>query len=384
MSESFLDFLNSKPLYYKEIDHKRVHVAYDRLKPCINRPKKVIHIVGTNGKGSTGRSIAHLAHKSGLDVAHYSSPHIVSFNERMWHNGEYVVDEVLQKAHEDLLKYIGIDMAKELSYFEYTTLLSFVVFQNSDLFIVEAGLGGEFDATNVYGKDLSIVTPIGLDHQAFLGDTITKIATTKINSIESLALISKQESLEVYDIAKEIAEVKKAKLLFMQESEQIVDKVSDFPTYLVDNINTAMKALDILNIKYNIKDLETLKIDGRFEKIASNITIDVGHNILAAQQIVKSMKPNTVLIYNSLDDKDYLTILKTLKPKLKRVEFIELQTSRSATKNSIFNALEQLGIEYKIFNKEINDNEDYLVFGSFYVVEEFLKSMFSKVENVSK
>ena len=379
MSNSFLDFLNSKPLYYKEIDHKRVHVAYEKLKYFIARPKKVIHVVGTNGKGSTGRAIAHLAYKSGLNVAHYSSPHIVSFNERMWRNSEYVDNEQIEDAHKSLLTYIGTYMANELSYFEYTTLLSFVLFQDSDLFVVEAGLGGEFDATNVYGKDLSVITPIGLDHQSFLGDTINQISTTKINSIETQALIAKQNCLEVYDVANEIALSKRSKLVLMKDVKVEVRELENFPNYLVDNINTALKALDILNIKYDINDLDTLKLHGRFEKVSDNITIDVGHNLLAAEQIVKSIKFNTVLIYNSLDDKDYFSILKILKPKLKRVEIIELDNSRSLEINKLINALEMLNIEHKIFHNNIDMSEEYLAFGSFYVVEEFLKSQKNKV-----
>ena len=81
-------------------------------------------------------------------------------------------------------------MSDALSYFEYTTLLAFVVFENCDLMVLEAGLGGEFDATNVCDKELSIITPIGIDHQAFLGDTIEEIAATKIRSIQKQVTVS--------------------------------------------------------------------------------------------------------------------------------------------------------------------------------------------------
>lgn len=165
-SKKLNTFLEAKPLYYKEIDHKRVHLAYDMLKFEIVHPVTV-HIVGTNAKGSTGRILSHLAHKSGLSVGHYSSPHILKFNERIWLNGEDASDEVLEVAHQRLWKLLGSSMSEALSYFEYTTLLAFVVFEKCDLVVLEAGLGGEFDATNVCAKELSIITPIGLDHQAF-------------------------------------------------------------------------------------------------------------------------------------------------------------------------------------------------------------------------
>ena len=83
----FQDFLEAKPLYYKEIDYGRIHLAYALLKTKIKHPRTV-HIVGTNGKGSTGRILAHLAYKGGLEVGHFSSPHILKFNERIWLNGE--------------------------------------------------------------------------------------------------------------------------------------------------------------------------------------------------------------------------------------------------------------------------------------------------------
>ena len=118
---SLSDFLNQKPLYYKEIDHQRVHTAYAMLKPHIRRPK-TIHIVGTNGKGSTGRMIAYLAWRQGMEsggwrvedekctgfsVGHYSSPHILKFNERIWLNGADASDEVLEAAHERLYRILG-------------------------------------------------------------------------------------------------------------------------------------------------------------------------------------------------------------------------------------------------------------------------------------
>ena len=197
---SFDTFLQNKPLYYKEIDHKRVHRAYSLLKPHIKQPRTV-HIVGTNGKGSTGRMIAHLAYKSGLKVGHFSSPHILKFNERIWLNGSDSTDQVLEEAHQRLFTILGEKMSEKLSYFEYTTLLAFVVFENCDLMVLEAGLGGEFDATNVCDKALSVVTPIGIDHQAFLGESIEEIAGTKIRSIQKQVLLAPQ----VYDMGFDMA-----------------------------------------------------------------------------------------------------------------------------------------------------------------------------------
>lgn len=378
--DSFDIFLQNKPLYYKEIDHKRVHIAYGLLKPHIQQPRTV-HIVGTNGKGSTGRMIAYLAYKSGLKVGHFSSPHILKFNERIWLNGSDSTDELLEEAHQRLFVILGKKMSESLSYFEYTTLLALVVFEHCDLMVLEAGLGGEFDATNVCDKALSVITPIGIDHQAFLGESIEEIAGTKIRSIQKKVLLAPQVYDEVLDIAEQIAKEKGAKLYLsaspgqeIRELEQIAQKKS-WGDYLVDNASVALQALDILDISYQIDDLRTLELFGRFYPLTKNIRIDVGHNPLAAKAIEKALDKKVVLIYNSLDDKDYEAVLQILKPKVKHVEIIPIHSQRATTLSEIEKAIKKVGINYSYFDGKIDKNEHYLVFGSFYVVEEFLNKM---------
>jgi len=379
----FNSFLEAKPLYYKEIDHERVHIAYGMLQPHIRQPRTV-HVVGTNGKGSTGRMMAHLAYKSGLTVGHFSSPHILKFNERIWLNGSDSSNRMLEEAHQKLFSILGKVMSEKLSYFEYTTLLAFIVFENCDLMILEAGLGGEFDATNVCEKALSVITPIGIDHQAFLGETIEEIAGTKIRSIQQALLLAPQVYDEVVEVAREIAEEKGAKLHFslcptdrMSELEVITQEKS-WGNYLIENACVALQALDILEITYDVNDLRSLELFGRFYPLSENIRIDVGHNPLAAKAIEKALKEKVVLIYNSLDDKDYEAVLQTLKPKVKRVEIIPIDSQRATTLSEIEKALEKVGIEYGYFERKIDKDEQYLVFGSFYVVEEFLNKMEKK------
>ncbi len=389
---SLADLLEQKPLYYKEIDHQRVHTAYAMLKPHIRRPK-TIHIVGTNGKGSTGRMIAYLAWRQAsrseevggrrYSVGHYTSPHILKFNERIWLDGEDVSDEVLDAAHQRLYALLGKEMSEALSYFEYTTLLAFVVFEKCDLMVLEAGLGGEFDATNVCDKELSVITPIGIDHQAFLGESIEEIAATKIRSIQKRALIAPQPYEAVYTVAERIASDVGADLCVCPRVNTQVDpyrlqaiaKTKGWPNYLVENANIAIQALNMLDIPYTIEDLEELELFGRFYPVASNIRIDVGHNPLAARAIAEAMESDTVLIYNSLDDKDYEEVLRMLKPKLKRVEIIPINSQRATTREAIESALTRVEIPYRDFDGTVDPVEHYLVFGSFYTVEAFLKTM---------
>lgn len=379
MTNGLKHFLDHKPLYYKEIDHKRVHHAYALLKSHIKQPR-TLHVVGTNGKGSTGRMVAHLAYKSGLRTGHYTSPHILKFNERIWLNGTDVSDEVLETAHQKLFVVLGQELSEALSYFEYTTLLAFVIFEKCDLMVLEAGLGGEFDATNVCDKELSIITPIGIDHQAFLGETIEEIAATKIRSIQQKVLLAPQVYDAVLEVAKEIVEEKNAQLFRVhgscfntEDTLKYIANEKGWGDYLIENATVALEALRLLDIPYDINDLTSLELFGRFYALTDHIRIDVGHNPLAAKAIENALDTKVVLIYSSLDDKDYEKVLSILKPKVKRVEIIKIDSQRATTLDEIEKALTTVGLEYSDFKNEIEADENYLVFGSFYVVEAFLK-----------
>ena len=383
MTSSFSKFIDEKPLYYKEIDHERVHKAYAILKPHIKQPL-TIHIVGTNGKGSTGRIMAALLHCSGAKVGHFSSPHILKFNERIWIEGEDISDTNLDLAHEKLYAILGEEISTALSYFEYTTLLAFVAMEELEVICLEAGLGGEFDATNVCSKVFSVITPIGLDHQGFLGETINEIATTKINSIDKEFVLAKQVNEEVYTVAKRIAKNKNAIIYDVndfqnkypkeyREVEKLTKELA-WSEYLFENTILALYTLKNVNLDYCIKDLLKVKLFGRFYQILPNVIIDVGHNLLAVEAIIKTLqkeKRKPILVYNTLNDKDHVNILKTFKPYVKSVEIIQIETSRALEQNLLEDTLNDLKIAYKNFDK-IDDNEGYLVFGSFYAVEAFL------------
>jgi dihydrofolate synthase/folylpolyglutamate synthase len=388
-SSSFESFIENKPLYYKEIDHERVHKAYECLKPYILRPL-VIHIVGTNGKGSTGRIMATLLNDDVYrSVGHFSSPHILKFNERIWIDGNDISDTALEDAHCQLYTILGKEMSDALSYFEYTTLLAFVATKEVDVLILEAGLGGEFDATNVIKKELSVITPIGLDHQDFLGETISEIARTKLNSMDKQVLLGLQKQSEVYTIAETIASKKKTKLYTVENQEESVllalTQELNWAYYLYENTQLALKALDILKLPYRLESLKKVTLFGRFYKIAPNITIDVGHNLLATEALIQALekkqgKEKIILVYNTLDDKDYEAILKLFKPLVKWVEIIDIDTPRAVEYNKLIDVLEKLNIECKKFILT-DKNNNYFIFGSFYAVEAFLKKIKYNIKN---
>jgi len=370
------EFLEKKPLYYDEIDYGRMPRIYEAVKSHFVLPK-IIHIVGTNAKGSTGRYLANALHVKGLHVGHYTSPHILNFNERIWIDGEDVDNERLEQNHEKLFMLLGKSYADELSYFEYTTLLAMLCFEECEYVVLEAGLGGEYDATNVFDKVLSIFTPIDRDHQAFLGNNIESIATTKINSMQSRALIAKQEHLKVYDIFEHIANEKKAEIfrvsdLIDDNDLNIITYFPELPMYMQENMLNAMCALKLLYINYDKSSFQNATLFGRLTKIAPNITLDVGHNVLAAKAIAKYFQGEKLhLIYNSYADKDYREILKTLKSIVKCVEIIAIEAIRGEDVEELEKVLDEEAIFHQKFLTCKND-VDYLIFGSFSVAEAFL------------
>lgn len=370
------EFLKYKTLYYDKIDFTVVKSSWNKLSTKIKLPF-VIHIVGTNGKGSTGRFLAHYLYKKDFKVLHYSSPHIVKFNERIWINGNDVKDEELEVAHKFLQDLYDVEILQKLTYFEYTTLLAFYLSKDFDYLVLEAGLGGEFDATNVVENDLSLITTIGLDHQSFLGNSVREIAMTKMRSVDNKMLIGYQLYDDViktaYEVKEQIKNERNRDIEIVQVKEFDKYSINDkFANYLKRNLHLVIACLNELKIDIDLKLFDDVALFGRCQRILPNVTIDVGHNPLAAQMIVKEFGNRKItLIYNSYGDKDYEGVLKILKPIIKKIIIIELDDKRIVDKNNLLKIINELNIinEDKI---TIEQNEEYLVFGSFLVVEKFL------------
>jgi dihydrofolate synthase/folylpolyglutamate synthase len=373
------DFLDNKPLYYDKIDYTRMPRVYESIKHHMQLPK-IIHIVGTNAKGTTGRFLATALKNIGFSVGHYTSPHILKFNERIWLDGFDVSDEVLENAHKKLQSYLDIEQSNELSYFEYTTLLAMLVFESCEYVVLEAGLGGEHDATAVFEKIFTLVTPIAKDHEAFLGSTLKEIAQTKLNAIKNTAILAKQDK-DVYEVAYSLGKkiYRYDELLDGDDYIKIrqISKRLSLVEYLEDYLALSISALKFLKLGYKDADFTNARLFGRLSKLGKNIIVDVGHNVLAAKSIKKSLSSNKyILIYNSYKDKNYKEILELLKPIILHVELIELEDDRIESPEVMEGVLDSLGLKHKRF-EEIKQGSDYLVFGSFVVVEKFLKEYYA-------
>ncbi len=373
-------FLAKKPLFYEKIDYARMPRVYEKIRNRLKIPK-IIHLIGTNGKGTTGRFLATALNNLSYYVGHYTSPHILEFNERIWLNGTCVSNAVLNTTHEQLLKILSQEDADSLSYFEYTTFLALLIYKDMDYVVLEAGLGGEHDATAVFPKVLTLVTPIGIDHEAFLGSTIKAIARTKLNAIQKDAIIATQKYNDVYTVVEELeakndVSIKNVMTYIQAQDREKIDEISknnSLVPYLKENLTLAISALKFLNIEYKVENFNNAKLYGRLTQIRENILLDVGHNTLAAKAILESLKEfKYTLVYNSYRDKNYKEILTVLKPIINDVEIIKIIDERAESTSVMQKVLNDMKIENKIF-KKIDNNKKYLVFGSFSVAETFLK-----------
>jgi dihydrofolate synthase / folylpolyglutamate synthase len=181
------------------------------------RAYRSIHLTGTNGKTSTARMIDELLREFGVRTGRYTSPHLASVTERIVVDGQPVSDETFVAGYRELEPYIDLIDARfdvPLSFFEIVTALAYSIFADTpiDVAVVEVGLGGTWDNTNVIDAEVAVVTPIGLDHTQYLGDTVTSIATEKAGIIkaESVAILAAQPAEAAAELLKRATEVEAA------------------------------------------------------------------------------------------------------------------------------------------------------------------------------
>ena len=300
--------------------------------------------------------------------------------------GRDATDEELDFAHEFLQESLPAEFKDSLSYFEYLTLAAAVIFKDCDYCVIEAGMGGEFDATSSFGRMLSLFTPIGTDHLGMLGQNLEQIAHPKLITMQQAAILSDEMSEVPLRIARQIAEQKgthlrfAAELLSKSERAQIAEFCAhnNLPKFQISNLALALAAMKFLNLKFEISQLPPLNLRGRMEALAPNLRVDVGHNELAAQQVAREIIEiyggrKIVLIYNAFADKDVAAVLRTLAPVIERVEIFSYEVAdREMAAEAIIRALDALKIPHSPFRGELRADEEYLVFGSFHLVENFI------------
>ncbi len=338
-----------------------VDLSLERIKKLLkklNNPqrkiKNIIHIAGTNGKGSIATILYYLQKNQGKTVNIYTSPHLISFNERIHIKNKQVSNKYLL----EVLEYIKeVNDKQPITFFEIITAATFYMFyQNlADCTILEVGLGGQFDATNVIENNLvSIISTIGIDHKEFLGSNIKSIANEKVGIIKKKScVISSKQTLSAKRIIKKKSEEMKSSLYQYNENWKVknnvfycddlqinLEKISLIGQHQHINVSCALmacikeKKLNI-NIKSLYKIFPKMYWPGRLEKISTNLIpnysniecwVDVAHNKLGFTVLlewINQIKMKNFYIILALGiRKDYINILKVIKKANPKILFV--------------------------------------------------------------
>ncbi|MGJ8693743.1 MAG: bifunctional tetrahydrofolate synthase/dihydrofolate synthase [Thalassotalea sp.] len=375
----------------------------------------VITVAGTNGKGTTCAFLENALLAEHKTVAVYSSPHIEKFNERLRINKTDIDDQSLITAFE------AIEAARgdiSLTYYEYTTLAAFLVLQTvrPDVIILEVGLGGRLDATNLIDADIAVVTTIDLDHQAFLGDTREKIGFEKagIMRADKFSVVGCLDAPKsVIDHANKIKSRLKCRHIDFHTAEVSMDNSWQWQsdkqnfTHLIQpfipkaNIATALMVLELLNIELTTPKINRLieqtKVPGRTEifPLPGNrqLMLDVGHNPQAARYLADFLtqrehrqgKQNIHAVLGMMADKDIANAIKPLLKIVKHWYLGGLDITRAATPAQLqsffpddsnnINCFDNVREGYKLALDNSEPTDLILVFGSFFTVAEIRRQL---------
>lgn len=378
---------------------------------------KTIHIAGTNGKGSCSHSLASILQEAGYKVGLYTSPHLVDFRERIRVNGQCISKERVVKFVKDERKFFE---PLHPSFFELTTALAFKYFdeQKVDIAIIEVGLGGRLDCTNIISPILSIITNISFDHTQFLGDTLAKIAAEKAGIIKKgVPVIIGEANEETRPVFQSKANEVNSDIVFAEDnaivtsSSPIVDggrryNLSNNSTlvgelsgdYQERNMNTILCACNILKQMNIIKNDDIIAkgltnickntgLLGRWQTIQNNPTVvcDTGHNVggwnYLAPQIKRQQCNQLRIVFGMVDDKDINSVMYLL-PQNAIYYWTQAESKRAIKAERVAEIAIKHDLRGEIFDnvevaytKALQDsNKDDFVFvgGSSYIVADLL------------
>lgn len=418
-----LEYLyNSVPMFqkvgalgYKEGLHNTIEL--DRRFGHPHTSFRSIHIAGTNGKGSCSHSIAAILQNAGYKVGLYTSPHLKDFRERIRVNGQCISKEYVMDFVEKERSFFE---PLHPSFFELTTALAFKYFkeQTVDIAVIEVGLGGRLDCTNIISPILSIITNISFDHTQFLGNTLSEIAFEKSGIIKkNTPIIIGETTSETEPVFKEQAKEKNTPLFFAENDEEITDTqtaesgniiytTKTFGTingelggfYQIKNTRTILCAVKELrelgleisedNVKYGLANVsKATGLLGRWQKIQEVplVICDTGHNvggwIYLSRQLKQQKCRKMRIVFGMVNDKDIETVMRLL-PENAKYYFTKAKTSRAINENDIYIKGKELGLDadsYPDVKQAYNqamadaDKEDFIfIGGSSYIVADFL------------
>lgn len=324
-----------------KIDLTKTHALMELL----DHPENAFpsfHVAGTNGKGSVSHMLASILQEAGYKVGLYTSPHLRDFRERVRINGEMISEEeVVEFVDEYREKFVQL----ELSFFEMTVGLAFDRFRHHqvDVAVVEVGMGGRLDSTNVVSPVVSVITNIGLDHTAFLGDSLPQIAREKAGIIkERTPVIIGEKQTETVDVFSEIAISKQAPLHYAEDVIPIGLPTDLKGDYQRKNTRTAQAAIAVQK-QFEVSEEALRKglmrvvanthLAGRWQTLSESphIICDTGHNTEGVRYIVeqlqKTPKKALHMVWGMVNDKDISSVLELL-PKEAKYYFCKADIPR--------------------------------------------------------
>ncbi len=425
---------NTKYKKKEEILDKLFSFQRFGIKPGLGRTKNLlsfienpqnhfhsVHVAGTNGKGSVCSMLASVLIEAGYKTGLYTSPHLVTFNERISINGKLISDDELIKLAEELLPFAESIKA---TFFEITTAMAFKYFSDNkvEIAVIETGMGGRFDSTNVLSPLVSIITKIDYDHSEYLGNTLEKITYEKAGIIKEgkPVVISKNNKI-VYDVIRKKCKAKECELILADESLKCDDftykedltmnismksDVCSYPSvnagiagsHQIDNLKTVWSAIKIVGRNFTISKesicngfinvVKNTNFHCRTELINKDypIVMDVAHNPDAVKQTVSTFidcgleRKKWNIVFALMSDKDALNILKYLKLICSRLIITKPDIDRAAEPMDLKIKALEAGIKNIVITNNVKEaaelvlskKQPILVIGSFYLLGEFI------------
>ncbi len=309
------------------------------------RGQRFLHVAGTNGKGSVCAMLDAICRAQGLRTGLFTSPHLVTFRERIRLGGEMIGEEEVAKGL-DAIRAVVRGWEPHPTFFEITTALALVFFQQAaaDVVVLETGMGGRLDSTNVVTPLASIITPIDLDHQAFLGATLEKIAGEKAGIIKpGVPVISAPQAPEAAEVLRQTAVAQGASLRF------VTQPLADFEIALPGshqrlNAALARAALDAAKVPVDEaalrEGLRGVNWAGRFQIVDERIVLDGAHNVAAAQRLAQTWRESfgeekATIVAGILRDKDIGAICAALAPIAAFLVAVPVRSQRSSNAEEI-------------------------------------------------
>ncbi len=414
---NYLNYLDSLNIDVMRFGLETISELLSRL----NNPQntyKTIMVAGTNGKGSTATMIASILQSAGYRVGLYTSPHLVDVRERITVNGKMISREDIDR----IIAYIKKKKNNSLTYFEFLTATAFVYFKQKrvDVAVLEVGLGGRLDATNVCTPLVSVITNISFDHMAYLGKTLESIAKEKAGIIKKRGIcVTAATQKKVLKIFKNICHERNAKFYQMGIDFKIIknkDKTFDYQgisqnlnrlslrmpeEHQMENAALAIAAIGVVAEKgLPVKEdafrdgLQKTKLDARMEVLEESpiFILDGAHNPAGIRALCKTLKNEhtyrrMILIFACLKDKKYFQMLHTIAPLAYKIILPPLTAGRAQQPDNIKEIVKEMGCKSRVVNsvyqaikiaRSFASKDDLiLAAGSLYLAAE-IKQMFPK------